>query len=889
VRAHDPVNVIGCVVGEYVITDLIGQGGMAAVYRARHTTNGTLHAVKCIPFHGNKESARAQFQRAFEREARLLELLCTKTSRVPRFLLSRSISSHHGTDVGCIVMELMTGKTLRDHIAANPGGMEIVQAVSLLEPIVEALAYAHRVLQAELEGRLIAHLDLKPENIFLKGEFEEPTLIDLGVARRIAADPSARSATTFSSMAFTPLYGAPEQFVPVHHGELSARTDVFALALVLVELVTGKVALVGAPFEALEDDGLADRARRAALDPGRRPTLRALGVACSDAVDAVLTRALAVTAAERFDDVVDFWLALSRSIEHNPLWVLSKLGAARQTRTATPPAAVTVPTTQVPPEVRPSAAPTVPGPEPYSAAASARDPARASFDPGRTESLPPGLPANDSVLPPLPPRPRAPAPSRLPLPAWLLAGGGFVAVALAGTVLLVFGSKPDDGVVNLAPVAIDSGEPAGAQSARAPVASVMPLAPQPAARPCSEGSTLCPDLGCVPDADMVNGKCPPPPGSPCPGPHMMGEIRSGRCEVKWCEAGYGDCDKSREGCETHTSSDVKHCGSCAGACKIAPGSHVSAQKCVSAQCVLASCEPGWLNCDGSATQCSTDINTTVEHCGGCNHPCQARNANASCSGGACSFTCKPGFACKGADGSCKDTSSDVSCCGASASRCQAANATPAGCVAGKCRFTCNPSFACQGPDGSCKDTRSDPECCGARAAPCRASNATPTGCDAGKCRFQCNPGFACQDASGSCKSQSTDPTCCGPQSLNCNAQIDPATMTASCVGGECRGQCSVAGMTPHEVGGGRVKCFDLQGDKQNCGAFGNVCSSSLAGGVAACERGQCVSRCPPGQQQCAEGASRVCRASCPPPPPASHAPSARPPGWPQPGAPWSPR
>jgi hypothetical protein len=108
----------------------------------------------------------------------------------------------------------------------------------------------------------------------------------------------AYEATGESIHAFSPRYGAPEQFAR-KYGATGPWTDVFALALVLVEVVAGKSAMKGdtAQLMALATDGV------------NRPTLRSLGVTESDAVEVVLTRALAVEPVDRFADAGKFWQA----------------------------------------------------------------------------------------------------------------------------------------------------------------------------------------------------------------------------------------------------------------------------------------------------------------------------------------------------------------------------------------------------------------------------------------------------------------------------------------------------------------------------------------------------------------------------------------------------
>lgn len=867
----DPLGLVGRTVADHVIEALVGEGGMASVYRARHVATGVLRAIKCVPCTSHRQREVESFEKSFDREARFLALLSNKTSKVPKFVATERIFSSRGQLVGCIVMELMSGQTLRRHIAGMPHGMPMQDAVSVLEPIVEVLGYAHRGLQAEMAGRLIVHLDLKPENIFLKGELQEPTLIDLGVARRIATDPAVDNTSTYGTLAFTMLYGAPEQFEPLRFGTPTARTDVFALALVFVELCTGKVALAGTRFADLPEDGLDVRVYRAAIDAHRRPSIAGLGGESHAAVDEVIARALAVDPEARYDDVVDFWVALCRSIQRQPLWVLSQLTDVKYGRTSTPPPARAAFVSE-PPAVRTEPTPITFGPTGTSVIPAPPRGAFASVAPAESEQRAPvhgnvgggvaGVSGGGSARSTNDEEDEdAPLPPRQPLWPWLagMATLGFAAVA---TVLVATGrlsvGEGREGATS---------KQANARNAASPAElfSVMPIATPPSS-PCPAGHTLCPELGCVADGELVAGSCPPLPGASCQGAHMVGVMRNNRCEVKWCHAGYGDCDPSMEGCETATTRDLRHCGKCGSACKIAPGSHVATQKCESSTCMLASCEPGWLNCDRSYSACSTHIDADVDNCGGCGRPCRATGASASCGAGKCSFQCKAGFACQRSDGSCRDTRSDVACCGPAAAECKAPNAHATQCDNGRCRFECDAGFACQQPNGACKDTRTDITCCGASAQECKARNAHPTRCEAGQCRFACNPGSACQQADGSCKDTNSDPSCCGREASNCAAAVDATTMTAACEAGKCVGTCKDPRMTPQAVAGGKVRCFDLASDAANCGAVGKVCTSTIAGGSVVCRAGACEQTCPSGRKACPEGKPTECKVSCDPPP-----------------------
>lgn len=140
------------------------------------------------------------------------------------------------------------------------------------------------------------------KNTDKNGEKRSLKIVDFGIAKVMSDSEDvmkAYEATGESIHAFSPRYGAPEQFAR-KYGATGPWTDVFALALVLIEVVAGKSAMKGD----------ASQLMTTATDGVARPTLRSLGVMESNEVEVVLTRALAVEPVERYKDAGKFWDAL---------------------------------------------------------------------------------------------------------------------------------------------------------------------------------------------------------------------------------------------------------------------------------------------------------------------------------------------------------------------------------------------------------------------------------------------------------------------------------------------------------------------------------------------------------------------------------------------------
>ncbi len=219
-----------------------------------------------------------------------------------------SVTTDTGEWVPYLVLEWLEGEPLDIVLAderANGGRRRSVdEALHLLAPIARALSVAH--------DRGIVHRDIKPGNICVLADAHGaagPTkLLDFGVAT--AAHDSLRTQKPGASnvRSFTPGYAAPEQF-STEYGAVGPWTDVFALALVIVELLVGHEAL---PGESVGELALS------ACDFSWRPTPRTLGVFVDKATEHVLARALAVWPGDRHRDVGEFWAALSRSREGEP-------------------------------------------------------------------------------------------------------------------------------------------------------------------------------------------------------------------------------------------------------------------------------------------------------------------------------------------------------------------------------------------------------------------------------------------------------------------------------------------------------------------------------------------------------------------------------------------
>ena len=304
---RDPIGIVGITIAEkYRIERLVGEGGFAVVYRAQHTIWNQPVAIK---FFNGLSSApvdqRDEFKNQFIQEGALLTELSSQTASIVQARDVGTYTSPDGQWMPFMVLEWLDGVALDELLererAAAAGPWSVEQVVTVLAQVANALDVAH--------GKGIAHRDIKPANIFVLGNPRlSPTLkvLDFGVAKMMSDNTQLKAAmakTGTNITSFTPQYGAPEQFSR-SYGATGPWTDVFALALVAVEMMTGKAALDG--------DDIVQLAFSSG-NPQRRPTPRNLGAYVTDAVESVFEKALAIAPHDRYARAREFWSALEQA------------------------------------------------------------------------------------------------------------------------------------------------------------------------------------------------------------------------------------------------------------------------------------------------------------------------------------------------------------------------------------------------------------------------------------------------------------------------------------------------------------------------------------------------------------------------------------------------
>jgi TolB-like protein len=227
----------------YEVLDLFGAGGMGAVFRARHRELGHMVAIKVLP----PEIAASKVREArFRREAQLAAHL-SHPNVVPVY----EFETRDG--ISYLIMPFVRGRTL-EAILGERTRLPLPELLRILTAVGAALDFIH--------PRGVVHRDVKPANILIEDETERALLADFGVALAGSgvgsfASSGASTLTGVGEYVGTPAYSPPEQLVGAER--VDGRADLFALALVAFQALTGELPAAGRDRVAL---AAALRARR---------------------------------------------------------------------------------------------------------------------------------------------------------------------------------------------------------------------------------------------------------------------------------------------------------------------------------------------------------------------------------------------------------------------------------------------------------------------------------------------------------------------------------------------------------------------------------------------------------------------------------------------------
>jgi serine/threonine protein kinase len=263
--------------GPYQIVAPLGEGGMAAVYKAFQPSMERYVAIKVLPRH---MASTEEFVSRFKREAKLLAQL-----QHPHILPVFDYGEAEGYPY--IVMTFVKSGTLADLMQKRR--LSLAEIRRMMTQIGEALQYAH--------ARHMIHRDIKPSNVLID-EMGNCRLTDFGLARMTE---SATKITTSGTVMGTPAYMSPEQGAG---SEIDHRSDIYSLGVIFYEMVTGRV-----PYTAETPVAIVFKHIQDPL-----PSARKLNPNLPESVEMVLLKALAKNPADRYQSAEAFTKAIQHAI-----------------------------------------------------------------------------------------------------------------------------------------------------------------------------------------------------------------------------------------------------------------------------------------------------------------------------------------------------------------------------------------------------------------------------------------------------------------------------------------------------------------------------------------------------------------------------------------------
>lgn len=285
IRSAAPTSVIvdvGSQLGPYQLVAKLGEGGMGAVFKARHIKLGKLVALKILPPHVmSRGDALARFER---------EMLAVGSLQHPNI-----VQAHDAGDVGGVhylSMEFVEGQDLQK-LLQKKGPMSVVNACKAIRQAAQGLAAAHKL------G--LVHRDIKPSNLFVTKQTGQIKILDMGLA--LLSQDQVPAALTSTGQCFgTPDYMAPEQWSDAH--SCDARADLYSLGCTLFYLLVGKP-----PYPTETHRSAANKMKGHVMDPA--PDLRAARPDVPEELDAIYRKLLAKSPKDRFDSAQELADALA--------------------------------------------------------------------------------------------------------------------------------------------------------------------------------------------------------------------------------------------------------------------------------------------------------------------------------------------------------------------------------------------------------------------------------------------------------------------------------------------------------------------------------------------------------------------------------------------------
>ncbi|HEY1811292.1 MAG TPA: serine/threonine-protein kinase [Kofleriaceae bacterium] len=302
------------VLGTYELVDVLGQGGMSVVFKARHKLTDQEVALKILP---PELAANSQVKSRFLEEAKALAALDH-----PNIVHLYNFGQENSSFV--LAMQFVAGKTWERQILENRR-LEWRASTRIAVDVLKALEYAH--------GRGVVHRDMKPSNVLVRAHDATATVMDFGIAKMTT---STRLTATGQTMG-TVRYMSPEQ---VRGQEVDLRTDIYSLGATLYESLVGDTPFDGTTHFEIMTKHLSEAPKRPS----------ALGVEVPGQIEDALMRSLSKRPDDRFETARDMRRILEASLREGDVGLVEtqRLGrdAVAELR-ATPPSST-------PPSARPA-------------------------------------------------------------------------------------------------------------------------------------------------------------------------------------------------------------------------------------------------------------------------------------------------------------------------------------------------------------------------------------------------------------------------------------------------------------------------------------------------------------------------------------------------------
>lgn len=296
------------VLGVYELVDVLGQGGMSVVYKARHKLTEQEVALKILP---PELAAHSQVKSRFVEEARALAALDH-----PNIVHLYNFGQEGQSFV--LAMQYVQGKTWERMILESKR-MTWQASVKVAVDVLKALEYAH--------GRGIVHRDMKPSNVLVRSHDNMATVMDFGIAKMTTSTKLTATGQTMGTVR----YMSPEQ---VRGQEVDLRTDIYSLGATLFESLVGDTPFDGTTHFEIMTKHLSEAPKRPS----------ALGVELPQSIEDALMRSLSKRAEDRFETARDMRLLLESALREGDMGLSStqRLGGdaiaeLRRSPMATPP------------------------------------------------------------------------------------------------------------------------------------------------------------------------------------------------------------------------------------------------------------------------------------------------------------------------------------------------------------------------------------------------------------------------------------------------------------------------------------------------------------------------------------------------------------------------